>query len=191
MNLLGREEHSMKLLNSKSSHGLLTIVIHWSMALMVICLFGLGVYMVDLTYYDEWYKSAPHIHKSIGLILAVLLGTRVVWRLANITPDAALGVTPWENKASHLVHMILYLVPFALIITGFLISTADGRGIDVFNWFEIPALLPASKGREDIAGEIHELLAYGLVSVAALHALAAFKHHFLNKDRTLVRMLKP
>ena len=92
---------------------------------------------------------------------------------------------------AHLVHMVLYLVPVVLVISGFLISTADGRGIDVFNWFEVPALLPASKGMEDTAGLIHEFVAYGLGAVVVLHAAAALKHHFINRDRTLVRMINP
>ncbi|MEH6496088.1 MAG: cytochrome b [Pseudomonas marincola] len=181
----------MKFINSKSSYGLLTIANHWIMALIVIGMFALGLYMEDLNYSHEWYKSAPHIHKSVGFIFAVLLSFRVIWRQVNITPEAAPGVKRWEDKIAHLAHMVLYLVPFALIVSGYLISTADGRSIEVFNWFEIPAIFPASKGREDIAGEIHELLAFSLIIVAAAHALAALKHHFISKDRTLVRMLKP
>lgn len=181
----------MKLRNSKYSHGIATIAIHWSFAMIVFVMLGLGVYMVELTYYDEWYKSAPHIHKSIGFVLVVLLSLRVIWRLTNVTPLAAPGVKRWESRAAHLVHVVLYLVPVALVVSGFLISTADGRSVDIFNWFEIPALLPPSKGMEDTAGLVHQLVAYGFGGVVLAHALAALKHHFINKDRTFMRMLKP
>jgi len=175
----------------KVSHGKMTIAIHWSFALVVFGMLGLGVYMVELTYYDDWYKSAPHIHKGIGFILAVLLTIRIFWRVAKGAPEAVPEVKVWEAKAAQVVHIVLYLIPLILIISGFLISTADGRSIDIFNWFEIPAVLPASKGMEDTAGLIHQWLAYSLGTIAVFHALAALKHHFVNKDQTLIRMLNP
>ena len=75
-------------------------------------------------------------------------------------------------------------------ISGYLISTADGRAVDVFGWFEIPATLQGIEGQEDIAGEIHFILAMILLAVIALHILAALRHHFILKDRTMSRMLK-
>jgi cytochrome b561 len=77
----------------------------------------------------------------------------------------------------------------ALMIAGYLISTADGRPIDVFNLFSVPATLHGLADQEDIAGEIHEILAWALVLLAGVHALAALKHHFINRDSTLLKML--
>jgi cytochrome b561 len=82
----------------------------------------------------------------------------------------------------------MYLLLTALMISGYLISTADGRGIAVFDWFEVPATLHGLEAQEDIAGEIHELLAFTLVGLSLAHAGAALKHHFINRDRTLTRM---
>jgi cytochrome b561 len=78
----------------------------------------------------------------------------------------------------------------ALFISGYLISTADGRAIEVFGWFELPATLTLVN-QEDVAGVIHWGLAWTLMATVALHAVAAIKHHWLDKDKTLVRMLKP
>jgi cytochrome b561 len=77
-----------------------------------------------------------------------------------------------------------------LMLSGYLISTADGRAIIVFDLIHIPALPWSIDRQEDIAGEIHNLLAWALIAMAVLHALAALKHHFINKDHSLVRMLK-
>jgi cytochrome b561 len=77
----------------------------------------------------------------------------------------------------------------ALMIAGYLISTADGRPIDVFNLFSVPATLHGLADQEDIAGEVHEILAWALVLLAGVHALAALKHHFINRDSTLLKML--
>ena len=79
---------------------------------------------------------------------------------------------------------------FAIMISGYLISTADGRGIDVFGLFQVPATLKGIPGQADIAGEVHFILAVSTITLAVIHALAAFKHHFVNRDRTLVRMLR-
>jgi len=77
----------------------------------------------------------------------------------------------------------------AVMITGYLITTAYGRGVDIFGWFEFPALLPADKGRETTLGFWHMLLAWGFMGYIGMHAGAALKHHFIDKDITLLRML--
>ncbi len=177
----------MPLTNSKQQYGWLSIVLHWLMALVVFGMFGLGLYMVDLTYMDDWYKTAPDLHIGMGLLLFVLLMFRLLWRLMNELPTI-LG-NDFEKKAGLWVHRTHYILMFALMVSGYLIVTAHGRGADVFGWFEVPALLPAEKGREAIAGDVHFYLAWGFMGFVVLHAAAALKHHVINKDRTLLRML--
>lgn len=145
--------------------------------------------MVDLTYYDEWYKTAPYIHKSIGMSLFLLSLARISWRSINITPDSLDTHSTFEKKAASFIHIMLYIVTFSVMISGYLISTADGRAVEVFNLFQIPAVLHGIEKQEDIAGVIHLALAILLISIASLHALAAIKHHLIEKDRTLYRML--
>jgi cytochrome b561 len=88
-------------------------------------------------------------------------------------------------------HFALYILLLCLFISGYLISTADGRGIEVFNWFIVPSMGEFVDNQEDLAGAFHDWLAYGLVCLVVLHVLAALKHHYLDKDTSLVRMLKP
>lgn len=173
--------------NTENRYGWVSIGIHWLMALVIFGMFGLGLYMVDLTYLHEHYKLAPDIHRSVGILLLLLLIFRLVWRVANVVPEI-MGEN-WEKLIALWVHRGHYLFMFALMISGYLISTADGRAIDVFNWFEMPALLPAEKGREEVAGFIHMLLAWGFMGYVAMHAAAALKHHFIDKDVTLLRMI--
>lgn len=176
--------------NTQDNYGWVSRSLHWLIALAAIGLFGLGLYMVELTYYDPAYKTLPHLHKSIGILVAVLMVMRLLWRLVSIIPGPVPGGKAWEHKAASLVHFVLYALPFALFISGYLISTADGRSIFVFDLFEVPALFPPLKGMEDIAGLIHEIIAWSLAGLVVLHAVAAFKHHWLDKDRTLLRMIK-
>jgi len=162
-------------------------VIHWLSALAVFTLFVVGYWMVDLNYYSEWYKIAPHWHKSIGLVLLAVTLFRIVWKLTHSSPE--IEGASWEKFSAKIAHTLLYILLIAVFISGYLISTADGRGIEVFNWFTLPGLGSFFENQEDIAGEVHFYLTYSLIGLALLHALAALKHHFINKDNTLKKML--
>ena len=179
----------MRLWNSHDRWGGMQILLHWVTAVVVVGLFGLGLWMVDLGYYHAWYTQAPFIHKSIGLLLFAATLLRLVWRGINVTPNPLLNHTPFEIGAAKVAHLLLYLLLFSVMISGFLISTADGRAVEVFGWFEVPAVVSGLEGQADIAGKIHYVLAITLISLATLHALAAIKHHIIDKDRTLLRML--
>ncbi|PKG85810.1 cytochrome B [Colwellia sp. 75C3] len=177
--------------NTENVYGLITIIFHWLMAISIFSLFGLGLYMVELTYYDAWYKGSLDLHKNIGMTLFVALMLRIVWRAVNITPKSAdESASTIEVKAAHYAHLALYGLMAILMFSGYLISTADGRAIDVFGLISIPALPISFANQEDIVGNIHEILAWTLILLSAGHALAALKHHFINKNNTLVRMLK-
>lgn len=175
--------------DTPASYGWITIIAHWLTAVVVVCMFIAGLWMVDLDYYSQWYKTAPHYHKSAGLVLAFLTVLRLVWKIRQIPPKT-LG-KDWERVVAKLAHRLLYILLASLFVSGYLISTADGRGIDVFNWFTLPSLGEFIEDQEDTAGQLHEWFAYGLIGLAFLHAMAALKHHSLDKDRTLSRMLKP
>ena len=179
----------MRWKNSQISWGWVSIVIHWLSAATVIGLFTLGWWMVDLTYYDDWYRTAPWVHKSIGIILLALTVFRLLWRLNNVTPEHLATHTSAEKKAASFAHGFIYVLLFLIMLSGYLISTADGRAIEVFNWFSVPATLQGIDNQEDIAGEIHLILAVSLMVLIGIHALGAMKHHFVDKDVTLKRML--
>ena len=175
--------------STQQGWGGLTILIHWLTALTVFSLFGLGLWMVNLGLYDAWYHRAPQLHKSIGVLLFILTVLRLLWRRSEGRPSALASHTPLEQRLARLVHALLYVLLVTVMVFGYLISTADGRAIEVFNLFKVPATIHGIDKQEDIAGVIHLWLAVTLISLVALHALAALKHHFFNKDRTLQRML--
>jgi cytochrome b561 len=176
----------MLIRDTAAGYGLLTRLTHWVMALGVIGLFVLGLWMVTLNYYSPYYNTAPHIHRSVGILLLILLVLRFGWRLVNPRPDDS-ELAPWERMASRVVHWGFYPLLLALMVSGYLISTADGRPIEVFDWFSVPSLVQ-KKGLEDAAGEVHEILSYLTIAVVALHAAASLKHHFIDRSRILVRM---
>ena len=175
--------------NSPERYGLLSILLHWLVAVVVFGMFGLGLWMVELDYYSGWYKTAPDLHKSIGLSLLAVMLLRLLWRVASPPPLPLASHDQKTQRAGKAAHWLLYAGLFALMLAGYLISTADGRGISVFGWFEVPASLTSIPDQEDVAGVVHEWLAWALVVLAGLHALAALKHHFIDRDATLMRML--
>lgn len=180
----------MKFTNTSQRWGLVIVVIHWLSAVTVISMFVLGLWMVDLNLYDRWYDAAPDIHKSIGITLLIVTLARLTWRLSNVTPEPMGTHTAFEHKAARLTHVLIYVLLFSIMLSGYLISTADGRPIDVFGLFEVPATLHGvdKQQQEDIAGEVHLALAIMLMMLVSVHALAAIKHHVIDRDRTLLRM---
>ncbi|WP_416427317.1 cytochrome b [Pseudomonas sp. App30] len=179
----------MQLRNSPSRYGWVSILLHWGVALAVFGLFALGLWMVDLGYYDPWRKAGPDLHKSIGLTLFFFMLLRVVWRFISPPPPPPPTQGRLTRIAAKLGHAFLYLDLFLVMAAGYLISTADGVGIPVFGLFEVPALISGLPNQAETAGDVHLYLAWILVIFAVLHGLAALKHHFIDRDATLVRML--
>ncbi|CAI1629923.1 cytochrome b [Serratia fonticola] len=175
--------------NTADRVGHVSVLIHWLVALTVYGMFALGLWMVTLGYYDVWYHQAPEIHKSIGTLLFIVMVVRVVWRFISPPPKPLASYSRLTRISAVLAHIALYTVLFAILISGYLISTADGQAISVFGWFDVPASVTGLPQQADTAGTIHLYLAWAVVVLSVLHALAALKHHFIDRDVTLKRML--
>ncbi|RXJ74151.1 cytochrome b [Veronia nyctiphanis] len=175
--------------NEKKNWSWPLIAIHWLVATAVFGLFALGWWMVDLSYYDPWYKTGPDLHKSIGFLLFMTMVARLVMRVFTRKPAPISSHAKWEKLLASKVHIALYLLVFLVMLSGYLISTADGRAISVFGIIDIPATITEIENQEDIAGLIHWYAACTIIALAVLHAAGALKHHLLDKDDTLKRML--
>jgi cytochrome b561 len=178
----------MPIKNTASVYGSVAIALHWVSALCIFGLFALGLWMTSLDYYHPWYKQGPDLHRSIGFVLVLATLGRLCWRWANPkpTPEPA---PLWQQRLAGAIHGLFYGFIICLFISGYLITTAKGQTLDVFGFFSLPALITSDKNLEDWAGEVHEILAFVLIGLALLHGLAAVKHHLIDKDSTLLRML--
>ncbi|WP_372971062.1 cytochrome b [Marinobacter sp.] len=179
----------MQVRNTANRFGAVSIGFHWLVAAAVFGLFGLGFWMVDLSYYDDWYRTAPDIHRSVGILLLMVMVLRLAWRIVNPVPKPLSNHSRLEVLAAHGAHLMLYVLVFVAMVSGYLISTADGSSISVFDWFEVPSVTGQIKGMEDTAGLVHYWSTWALVVLAGLHGLAAVKHHLVDRDDTLRRML--
>jgi cytochrome b561 len=177
---------SMLLKDTVDGYGVVSRLFHWLMAVAVFALFALGWWMVGLDYYSSYYHSAPDLHRGAGILLLIALLVRIIWRSFNTKP-ADPELSPLERRAAHAVHLGFYPLLLVLMISGYFISTPEGKPIDVFGLFEVPSLIQ-QKGLSDTAGLTHRWLAYAVMVVAAVHTVAALKHHFVDRSRVLTRM---
>jgi cytochrome b561 len=173
-----------RLTNSTDRYGTVSQLLHWAMIALVITAWLLGQFVDDLP------RSALSIHISAGLALLLLLGFRLVWRMADPPPrpePTVLG--PWLDYAGHLAHYALYLLLAAVPILGIIAQFARGDSLSVFGLYEIASPWAKDRAFARSVTEIHEVAANALVMLAAMHAVAALVHHWVFRDRTLVRML--
>ena len=187
----------MGLRNTTTGWGWLARLLHWTIAAIILFMLGLGVYMTQIV--TDVFEQFPlfQTHKSWGFVVFVLALIRVVWRLFNPAPPLPDHMSGIERLGAHAGHWALYLLMFALPLSGWLMSSAsplqDLYGIKnmVFGLFEMPdPYVPGDGDLEDWFGAIHYWCAWALGLVLAAHAGAALKHHFVNRDNVLRRMIK-
>lgn len=177
----------MKLRNDRFRYGLISRFLHWGMAVSIFAMFGLGYWMRTLTYDNPYYQLAPNLHRSIGIVLLAMLIIRFIWNFIEPRPIAN-DITKLEYRLSHLMHNFLYALLFCLMITGYLISTLDGRPISVFGLANVPSVL-SQRSWEPLTALLHWWIACTIITISIVHACAALWHHLIKKDFTLRRML--
>jgi cytochrome b561 len=169
-------------------------LLHWVMAVLVICMITLGVYISFLDRNDP--VEAPikaglgSLHKATGILLLVLVTLRAAWALLNVKPALPPTVPLWQRRAAKASHITLYILLFCMPISGYLMSSYAQSPVDFYGLLEIPALF--SERNIDMAmriRKVHETLAMLLSVLIAVHICAALKHHFVDRDNVLRRML--
>lgn len=173
--------------NTPDRYGTLSKVLHWVLALLVIGLLCVGMLMEDLDTGTKFKVYA--LHKSFGICVLALVFVRILWHVYSRKPGFVDGMKPWEKLAAHAAHIFLYIAMIVMPMTGWLMSSAKGYTVTVFSTFDLPHLIAENKELGKLFAETHELLAYALIAAVAIHIGAALKHHVINKDATLKRML--
>jgi cytochrome b561 len=179
--------------DSKDALSLISILLHWLVAIGMISLLTVGIYMSQ----TETYFLYPW-HKSFGFILFFIILARVIWRLTQGWPTPVQKFERYEQVISKITHWVLIIGTLIMPISGILMSSLSGHGLKVFGASIIPfnpdpsAPNKALAHNETLAAFFHTThgwVGYLLVVFILLHILGACKHHFINKDRTLKRML--
>jgi cytochrome b561 len=166
----------------------LAIGLHWLIALMILGSFSVGLYMADLPFSPQKLKIYSW-HKWAGVTIFMLVAVRCVWRLFHAAPAMPAQTPLWQQRVATATHYLLYVLMFAIPLSGWLMSSAKGFQTVYFAVLPIPDLLQKNIELGDKLRDLHELLNWLMLSIVAMHAAAAFKHHFFDRDDVLKRML--
>ena len=163
-------------------------LLHWTIVVLILVMAYLGLTMTDL-------PNGPHkvhtyaLHKSIGLTILALVALRVLWRLYAGAPAPVTGTPRWQERIASATHLALYVLLFAIPLSGWWVNSTAGFPLQWFGLFHVPKLAQRDAQLHDIATGTHELLFWVLIALVLAHAAAAFYHHLFQHDATLARML--
>ena len=166
----------------------LAIALHWLIAVAILGTFLLGQYMTNLQLSPGKLKLYSY-HKWIGVTIFLLVLFRIAWRLAHRPPLPPASMPAWQHSAASIAHFFLYALTLAIPVSGWLMSSASGFQVVYFGVIPIPDLLAKSKDAAQQLKQLHEALNWLMVLVVAMHIAAALKHHLMDRDDVLRRML--
>ena len=161
---------------------------HWGMALMILGLLALGFVMTDMPLSPDKLQYYAW-HKWAGVSVFMLVWLRLVWRVLNPPPAYPDSMPPLLQRAAHLGHAALYGLMIFIPLSGWLLSSAKGVPTVWFGVWPLPDLLEKDKAMGHLLHEVHEALNFVLLFLLGGHAAAALKHHWIDKDDILKRML--
>jgi cytochrome b561 len=179
----------MPLRNTAEAYGSLSKFLHWSIVVLIIAQYFLAEAAEEAGDDTPAQASLLGWHISVGMLVLLLALVRIGWKAVNKGDPAPLGEVAWQRKSAAIGHGILYLLILAQPVSGWVMASAAGAPIQIFDWIHFPALTGTDHDLHETLEEVHEVLFYVLVVVAALHIVAALYHHFVLKDGTLRRML--
>lgn len=163
------------------------IALHWLAALLIVCNLTLGVSMVNvpLSPLKLWLFLW---HKAIGITVFLTVTARLLWRIAHPAPPPE-PMPAWERRAATATHVALYVLMFAIPLSGWVYSSATGVSVVYLGLVPLPDLVPKDKAAAAILKVVHGALNFTLLMLVCLHAGAALRHQIVHRDGVLPRML--
>ena len=175
----------MALNNSSSEYGLISKILHWGMAAIIITLIGVGIYMADLPMDTTEQKQFAYqfygLHKSFGVVILALIIVSLAWIRISPAPALPSVFNAKEQMLTKLVQALLYILMILVPASGYLMSNAGGYPINFFGLAELPALIGKSKELGGIAHEAHEIMGFAMLALLVLHVAGAVKHRLKDK----------
>lgn len=163
-------------------------VLHWLMGTLIIATFVLGLIMVDMSMSPTKLKYFSY-HKWLGVTVLLLACVRLLWRLTHRPPPYPANMPLWQQQAAHGLHGVLYLLFFAVPLSGYLYSLAAGYPIVYLGLIPLPVVIEPNPELKPLLKTLHYWLTMLLAGCVGLHLAAALKHHFIDRDATMRRML--
>jgi cytochrome b561 len=167
----------------------LSVLLHWLMALLIVAAFGLGFIMTDIPGITPTKLKYFSWHKWVGVSVLFLAAIRLLWRLKHPAPPYRQLMPRWQIFISGLAHGAMYVLMFAVPLSGYFYSLAAGVPVVYFGVLSLPVLIEADPILKPVLKELHEALMFVFLAVIILHILAVIKHQIFDKDNILKRML--
>ena len=177
----------MPLRNTAEAYGSFSKFLHWAIVLLILPQYFLVEAAEELPNGIEKLQLMTW-HKSLGMLVLLLALVRIAWKIMNKGAPGPIG-NAWQRKAAAAGHGLLYLLILAQPLTGWIASSTGNYPVTMFGWFQFPALVGENHDLHELMEEVHEVLFFTLLAVAAIHVAAALYHHFVLKDGVLRRML--
>ncbi len=180
----------MRLTNTDDGYGVVHWLIHWVTAGLVAWLFYLGLTMVDLPLSPAKFQDYA-LHKSLGLTVLMLVLLRLLWRWLTPAPPLPEAMRRHEAVLAKAVHHGIYVLILVIPLTGWLYSSASASPANYFGFFTVPDLMPVNEAVAKLLRVVHDIAGKLLLFLLALHVIGALKHHVIDRDDVLKRMLRP
>jgi cytochrome b561 len=176
--------------NTQDSYGSMAMILHWLIALLVIGMLIFGFYLSS--FLPDKSPLKPELiglHKSVGLTVLLLMILRLFWRFLNPQPLLPMTVPVWEKIAARSVQALFYITLLVMPVSGMLMSSYGGHTVMFWGWFN--TAFPVAKNSQLASGffTMHGVVAWIIIGLLVLHLGAAVKHHFIEKNNVLRRML--
>ena len=182
----------MILVTTTARYNGFSIALHWILALSLGLMFGVGLYMADLPFSPQRLKLY-NWHKWAGVTILALSLIRLLWRFTHrppALPRTVIRAMPgWQLRTYHATHGLLYLLFFVVPLVGWVYTSAAGFSVVWFGVLPLPDFVAPDKGLAALIKPWHGYFAFALAGLVALHVAAALKHHWIDRDGLLKRML--
>ena len=179
--------------DSKLKLSRITVALHWIVGITIICMLAVGIYMEE----NEVYALYP-IHKSVGALIFLVILARVVWRISQGWPEPVSTYSKIEQLLSKAAHYVLLIGSVIIPLSGLMMSIAGGHGLSIFGLEVVPTnpdplnpdkTAPLNGSIAKAGHTLHGLVSNLMIATIVLHIAGALKHHIMDKDGTLKRML--
>ena len=177
----------MQLRNTLTRYGAVAQLFHWVIVVLIITQFVLAQRADGLSPVAKIGVLATH--KSVGITILALALLRLAWRLFNPVPPVPATAPRWQQRAGHVSHFLLYALLFITPVLCWVMSSARAFSVSWWGLVTLPDFIEPNKAAFETLHEAHEFMAKSLAVIAIVHAAAALKHHFFDRDNVLRRML--
>jgi len=163
--------------------------LHWITAILVLIQIVLGIIIANKLAGEAWQDPLYNLHKSTGAILIPIILIRIFYRWGHPAPALPADIPVIQQYAAYTTHYLLYALVVVQVFLGWIATAAYPAPVPIYGLFDLPSIWPENRALSEQLLAIHKVVGISIAIVAAMHIGAALYHHFVRKDRVLMRMI--